>query len=143
MADVHDRSTRSYNMARVRSSGCASTEARLVELLRQHRVTGWRRNYKMFGKPDLVFPRNRLVIFVDGCFWHGCRLHRRLPASNREFWRKKINDNRRRDRLVTGHLIQAGWKVVRFWEHSLRYPNAAMARLRRHLAASSLTTTER
>jgi DNA mismatch endonuclease (patch repair protein) len=66
---------------------------------------------------DLVFPRKRLAVFVDGCFWHGCPLHATWPATNREFWQQKLTRNRARDRTYDRALVDAGWHVLRLWEH--------------------------
>jgi DNA mismatch endonuclease (patch repair protein) len=72
------------------------------------------------GRPDIVFPRRRLVIFVDGCFWHGCSAHCQIPEKNRIFWEKKLSRNMERDKEV-GHLIELeGWEVLRFWEHTIK-----------------------
>lgn len=68
-------------------------------------------------RPDIVFPRLRLAIFIDGCFWHGCQEHRSLPASNVAFWHKKISGTIRRDKLHVRWLRQSGWTAVRIWEH--------------------------
>jgi DNA mismatch endonuclease (patch repair protein) len=68
---------------------------------------------------DIVFPRQRLCIFVDGCFWHGCRKHFECPKKNRAWWKEKIEANRVRDRMQTRTLKEAGWKVVRIWEHDI------------------------
>jgi len=68
-------------------------------------------------RPDIVFSRLRLAVFVDGCFWHGCREHRTIPASNVEFWTAKIEATRRRDLAQTEWLEAAGWTVLRIWEH--------------------------
>ncbi|MBP7827577.1 MAG: very short patch repair endonuclease [Verrucomicrobia bacterium] len=70
-------------------------------------------------KPDFVFPQHRVAVFVDGCFWHGCPRHGRLPANNRAFWQKKLAANQARDRLVHRTLRRCGWRVVRIWEHDL------------------------
>jgi DNA mismatch endonuclease, patch repair protein len=78
----------------------------------------FRKNSKVLGKPDLVFTRHRVVVFVDGCFWHGCKQHSRLPKSNRDYWVQKIRRNKKRDKRVTSQLRDQGWKVIRFWEHS-------------------------
>lgn len=68
-------------------------------------------------RADLVFGSARLVVFVDGCFWHGCREHATWPAHNAEFWRDKIETNRLRDRDTDKRLASAGWKVAHVWEH--------------------------
>lgn len=68
-------------------------------------------------RPDIAFTRYRVAVFVDGCFWHCCPYHRQTPATNRAFWVAKLADNVARDRLQTQVLSQAGWLVVRVWEH--------------------------
>lgn len=68
-------------------------------------------------RPDIVFPRLRLAVFVDGCFWHGCRAHRTIPASNAAFWEAKIEGTRKRDLEQVAWLESAGWAVIRVWEH--------------------------
>jgi DNA mismatch endonuclease (patch repair protein) len=70
-------------------------------------------------RPDFVFRQERLVIFVDGCFWHGCPRHGTRPRQNRKFWDEKIARNRQRDRLVTRQLRKQGWTVLRLWECAL------------------------
>ncbi|RMH24522.1 MAG: very short patch repair endonuclease [Planctomycetota bacterium] len=71
------------------------------------------------GRPDVVFVAARVAVFVDGCFWHGCPEHCRRPASNRDYWRAKIERNMARDARVTRELSAAGWRVVRLWEHEV------------------------
>ena len=88
------------------------------------------------GRPDFVFPRQRLAVFVDGCFWHGCPKHSNMPANNRAFWMKKLTGNQTRDRLVTRTLRKNGWRVLRIWEHELKKPARALARIRKVLAVS-------
>jgi DNA mismatch endonuclease (patch repair protein) len=66
---------------------------------------------------DVVFPGKKLAVFVDGCFWHGCEVHRSVPVSNEAYWRPKLARNIERDREVTACLERAGWTVVRVWEH--------------------------
>ena len=119
MADIFSKRKRSEVMSKVRSRGNKATELALIKLLRRHRITGWRRNQKVFGKPDFLFRRNRLALFVDGCFWHGCPKHCKIPAGNRGFWEKKFAANKARDRRVNGVLRKLGWRVMRIWEHDL------------------------
>ena len=82
---------------------------------------------------DFVFRRERLALFVDGCFWHGCPRHATEPKNNRAFWRRKLSANKARDRLVTRALRSQGWRVLRIWEHALAKKN--QARLLRRLLA--------
>jgi len=68
-------------------------------------------------RADVVFPRARVAVFVDGCFWHGCPEHGTMPKANRAFWREKIARNRARDADTDRRLVELGWTVLRFWEH--------------------------
>ena len=119
MSDVFTKAKRSDVMARIRYRGNRRTEGALVEILRAHHITGWSRHQAVFGRPDFVFANARLAVFVDGCFWHGCRRHSSYPKSNAAFWRKKLDGNVVRDRIVGRELRKAGWRVVRIWEHDL------------------------
>lgn len=86
------------------------------------------------GTPDFVFREEGLVVFVDGCFWHGCPRCYREPRSNVEFWRGKVGGNRRRDARQRRALNRAGWSVVRVWECSLREdPEGVLRRVARFL----------
>lgn len=119
-ADIFTPEKRSDVMSRVRGSGNKATELALIAVFRAAGVTGWRRGAKVFGKPDFVFPKRRLAVFVDGCFWHGCPDHGSVPETRREFWEAKIARNRARDREVNRELKKLGWRVLRLWEHELR-----------------------
>lgn len=119
MADVFSKVKRSDVMSRIRGRGNRDTELALVRLLRQHRIIGWRRHQPLPGRPDFVFRKERLVVFVDGCFWHCCPRHSRMPAQNAEFWKNKLEKNRKRDRKVTRDLRTHNWRVIRIWEHDL------------------------
>lgn len=135
MADVFSAQKRSAIMSRIKGHGNKATEGRLIELFRKHGVTGWRRRAKVFGSPDLVFYDLRVAIFIDGCFWHGCPKHGSIPATNIDFWRRKIARNRLRDSTVNRELLRSGWRVVRIWQHELRRANEdrLLRRIRLHL----------
>ncbi len=75
---------------------------------------------RFLGQPDLIFTRKRVVVFVDGCFWHGCRRCHDFEADCDEFWRDKIETNVKRDERVTTQLERQGWAVIRIWEHDVR-----------------------
>lgn len=79
----------------------------------------YRLRAKVVGRPDLSFPVLRVAVFVDGCFWHGCRHHYRAPGSNRRYWSQKVKVNVARDRRRTRELRRMGWLVLRLWEHSV------------------------
>ena len=70
-------------------------------------------------RPDFVFHDSRVVVFIDGCFWHSCPKHGSIPATRPDFWKPKLNATRRRDRAVTACLRSAGWTVIRIWEHDI------------------------
>lgn len=81
----------------------------------------YRKNAKgHFGKPDIVFKKHETVIFLDSCFWHGCKKHCRLPSSRRKYWVVKIDRNKQRDLEVGRHYRRLGWKIFRFWEHQIK-----------------------
>ncbi len=130
--DTVDSERRSWIMSRIKSRGNESTEEALVRVFRREKVTGWRRNYDLFGHPDFVFPLESVAVFVDGCYWHGHPTRCRLPATNREYWATKIDRNRARDRKVSRILRQSGWRVIRIWKHLVDQPRT-IARVRRAL----------
>lgn len=86
-------------------------------------------------RPDIVFLRERLAVFVDGCFWHSCPLHGNSPRTNAGYWGPKLQRNRERDMLVTAALESDGWTVIRVWEHD----STAEAALRVELALRERT----
>jgi len=118
-ADVFTKSKRSEVMSRIHSSGNRETELALIRVFHERGITGWRRQASLFGKPDFIFAKLRLAVFVDGCFWHGCPMHSTIPVGNRAFWERKLVTNKLRDRLVNRTLRAKGWKVLRIWEHEL------------------------
>jgi DNA mismatch endonuclease, patch repair protein len=175
MPDVFTQTKRSEVMSRIRSRGNKDTELRLMALMRERGVTGWRRHIairidckhrtlnaehrtlkkrtskplvqssmlnvqrSMFAslrvRPDFVFRRQRVAVFVDGCFWHGCPRHATRPVGHRKFWDAKLARNKARDREVNRALRHAGWTVLRIWECALtkKRQAATMARLGRVL----------
>ncbi|MGB3971846.1 MAG: very short patch repair endonuclease [Limnochordia bacterium] len=120
MADLFSKEKRSEIMSRVRSKGNRATEEKLASLFRKNGIKGWRGNYRLFGNPDFVFPKERIAVFVDGEFWHGHPTLGQIPETNREFWIKKIERNKARDTLVNKTLEEKGWTVVRLWQHELK-----------------------
>ncbi len=122
MSDRMSRESRSYTMSRIRAKGNASTELRVISIMRLYGIKGWSRHQNVIGKPDFLFRHEHLAVFVDGCFWHGCPKCFMPPQSNEDYWMKKIAGNRARDKHVTKELMDKGWKVIRLWEHSLKRP---------------------
>ena len=132
--DTLDKAARFRVMSSNKSRGTRSTETRFRFLLVRAGVRGWKMGHDLgrLGHPDIVFPRKRLAVFLDGCFWHGCRHCRSIPEANRKFWLTKLRRNKNRDRVVSSRLRAAGWKVIRIWEHELRESKArVMARVLR------------
>jgi DNA mismatch endonuclease (patch repair protein) len=83
----------------------------------------------LLGNPDFVFQKERVIVFVDGCFWHGCREHSRVPKSNVAYWRTKLQRNVQRDRRNNRALRSRGWNVIRFWQHSLAREDIVVKRV--------------
>lgn len=135
MADVFTKQKRSEVMAAIKGKGNKSTEQTIKSLLRKHGLCGWRSQaHGVIGKPDIVFRRQQLAIFADGCFWHGCRKcgSRDRIATNKEFWRQKIQGNIGRDRRVSRELKSRGWRVLRLWEHDIeKNPERCLGRIRK------------
>ena len=128
MTDWLSREQRSRNMASIRSAGNKTTELVMMELLRGLRISGWRRHLPLPGRPDFVFPKARIAVFIDGCFWHQCPhcYDGHLPKGNRSYWKTKLQRNVVRDRAVNRVLRQNKWAVFRVWECSLSNRKAAL-----------------
>ena len=127
--------TRAQLMSRIRGDGNKTTEQRLIALLRNAGLAGWRRRSTLRGKPDFSWPTARVAVFVDGCFWHRHDCGRNLtPRTNAKAWREKINANQARDRRVNRALRRDGWSVLRVWECALgRTPERCVAKIRRRI----------
>ena len=123
---------RSWIMSRVRGTGNIATEGKVVRLLRQAGISGWRRHLPIPGRPDFSFRKQKVAVFVDGCFWHGCPKCFRLPKQNRFFWKTKIEGNRRRDRSVNGRLRRMGWKVIRIRECQLKNKRSVLEKIKKY-----------
>jgi DNA mismatch endonuclease (patch repair protein) len=119
MSDVLTAEQRRYNMSRIKGQDTIP-ELKLGKKLFEMGVRGYRLNCKLPGKPDLVFARKRLAVFIDGCFWHKCPVHFVQPETRTEFWINKIDSNVARDAKVNARLEETGWRVLRFWEHEIR-----------------------
>lgn len=129
---------RSKRMSLIRSKGNRSTELSVETALRAVRIRGWRKHPRgILGQPDFYFPKYRLAVFVDGCFWHACPLcARRMPQTRAKFWAAKIQGNRRRDQRVRRKLVRSGIGTMRVWEHELN-THTWLERLRSRLSKQS------
>jgi len=119
MTDVHTKKQRSYNMSKIKSKN-TKYEIILRKKLWAEGIRNYRLHKKLPGTPDITFTNSKLVIFVDGCFWHKCPKCFKKPSTNINFWNKKINSNVERDKKVNRILKENGWKVLRFWEHDIK-----------------------
>ena len=133
MGDVFTKKQRSEVMSKIKSKGNKKTELRMIQLFKLHHITGWRRHLPLPGKPDFSFPKKKTVVFIDGCFWHGCPKCFIPPKSNVEYWEEKIANNKRRDRRVARQLRAKGWRVFRIWEHEIAKGDKIPTRLRKTL----------
>lgn len=125
--------SKSEQMARVRTKDTAPEL--LLRRALWHAGIRYRLRARLPGSPDLVVPRAMVAIFVDGCFWHGCPDHYKLPATNCSFWQNKLEKNHARDNLANQTLADQGWTVLRFWEHEvIAHVDIVLARIQSTLA---------
>ncbi len=124
MTDVVDRATRSRMMSGIRSVD-TTPERQIRSMLHRNGFRFSLHRKDLPGKPDIVLPKYRAVIFVHGCFWHRHRCHMfKWPKSNPEFWRLKINANAKRDKRDIASILDAGWRVLTIWECTIRGKHA-------------------
>ena len=119
MVDILTKEQRSYNMSRILAKN-TQPEISFRKLLSSSKVRGYRIHYKLIGKPDIAFPKYKIAVFIDGCFWHKCPKCFIEPATRKKFWMNKINSNLKRDKKVNSVLKKKGWKIIRFYEHQIR-----------------------
>jgi DNA mismatch endonuclease (patch repair protein) len=132
MADLFSKRIRSRIMSRIRGKH-TKPEIILRKILSTEGIR-YRLHYKIANKQiDIAFPSKRIAVFVDGCFWHGCPKHCKLPKSNRGYWLPKIKRNRERDKETTAMLKKGGWRVIRVWEHSIKSNPLRVSRKILHL----------
>lgn len=140
MADTVSRTERSEIMRRIKSRN-TSLEVKVRSALHRSGLR-FRLGYRLPRKPDIVFVRARVAVFLDSCFWHGCPKHLRVPKSNRGYWVSKIRRNVDRDAGTKVIYSRLGWKLLRFWEHDLtRNPDRCVARIKRVLEVRTNRST--
>jgi len=123
MTDVFTKKKRSEIMSRIRAKDAKLEKNFLEGLSAISHEAGYRyrKHYTgLQGKPDIAFPSKKVAVFIDGCFWHGCHLHSRVPLSNVSYWEKKLKRNKERDREVNRAAKNKGWSVIRLWEHQVK-----------------------
>jgi DNA mismatch endonuclease (patch repair protein) len=119
MPDKFSKEIRRKTMQAVKSKN-TGLEKTVTNELRVRRIS-FRKNVRgMVGTPDIVIKRHRIVIFVDSCFWHGCKNHYRVPETNTEYWQRKIERNRERDLKTTEYYLNNNWHILRIWEHEFK-----------------------
>jgi len=113
--------TRSKTMSSIRGEGNKTTEVALRMAFVRAGISGWKLHTRSLpGKPDFFFSTERVAIFVDGCFWHGCSICGHTPLTRSEFWAAKFERNRARDKIAVNQLKKRGISVIRLWEHQLK-----------------------
>jgi DNA mismatch endonuclease (patch repair protein) len=111
----------SKRLRAVKSKGNKTTEIKFRLGLVRKGIKNWKMHCpNVLGKPDFYFPNENLAIFIDGCFWHGCKKCGQMPTNNREYWLQKFKRNKKRDKEVRSKLEGAGMLVIRFWEHDIK-----------------------
>ncbi len=140
MADIVSKEKRSQMMAGIKSKN-TKPEIVIRKLLYSYGYRYRLHPKNIIGKPDIVFRKKKLAVFVNGCFWHGhkdCSIFK-MPKTNTEFWKKKIEGNFRRDEMQSKQLIEAGWSVERVWECEIREASkndkfeSILSRIAKHL----------
>lgn len=135
MTDILTKEQRHYCMSQIKSKN-TKPEIAVRKLI-------WKKGYRyrighgLIGKPDMVSPFYGIVVFIDGCFWHGCPKHCRMPSSNVKYWKQKIFGNKKRDSRINRQLKKEGWKVIRIWEHDIKKNSEKVViRITKHIQTS-------
>lgn len=119
MTDILTEAQRRKTMQAIKSKRTKLEEKVSKEL--------WKRGFRfsknvksLKGKPDIAIKKYKIVVFLDSCFWHGCKEHCRYPSSNKEYWYSKISRNMQRDKEITEYYLDNNWNILRIWEHDLK-----------------------
>jgi DNA mismatch endonuclease (patch repair protein) len=139
MVDILTPTQRSYNMSMIKSVG-TGPEIQVREMLISSRIGSFQMNAKdILGKPDFYFPKEKTAIFLDGCYWHGCKECFKLPNTNKQFWSLKIKNNIARDNKVNKELRKAGFNILRIKEHELKQsPEKVFKKIKMKLSKNNL-----
>lgn len=117
--DIFKKAKRSEIMSRVRGKD-SGMELKFRKALWKNGFRYLKNSTKYYGKPDLVLPKYKAVVFLDSCFWHRCEMHYQSPKTRPKFWDEKILKNKKRDEDVTRYYMKKGWTPIRIWEHDLK-----------------------
>ncbi len=131
MTDIFTPEKRSWIMSRIRGTN-TKIDLKMKKMLEENKIQ-FTMYPKMFGHPDFVLKRQKIIIYCDGDFWHGYKYHekKKLP---KKYWRDKIERNMRRDRRITSKLRHDGWSVLRFWEHDIeKTPDRCIRKIKRKI----------
>lgn len=134
MADVFSKRKRSQIMSRIRSSGGPKEQIFRKAVREAYGGRPKVNDERLPGTPDVSIYKLKIAMFMDGCYWHGCPVHGKIPKTNVKFWTKKITGNKRRDRRVRKELRAMGWRVWIVWEHELKDVRRLVRNLRRRFA---------
>ncbi len=118
MTDTFSKTKRSEIMSQIGSKD-SKMEINFRKAVWRQGLRYSKNSSKYFGKPDLVLKKYSTVVFIDSCFWHGCKMHCRMPSSNKHYWDNKINRNIERDKEVNLHYRELNWDIIRIWEHDI------------------------
>lgn len=132
MADIFKKKKRSEVMSKVKHKD-SKIEVAFRKKLWAEGFRYSKNSAKYFGKPDIVLPKYETVIFIDSCFWHGCKKHGSIPATRTKFWTEKIDRNKTRDKEVNKYYKKKDWKVIRIWEHDLKRSSSEVEKVLKYL----------
>lgn len=117
--DMFSKQKRSEIMSKIRSKD-TKLEIAFRKALWKKGLRYRKNSNKYFGKPDIVLKKYKTVIFLDSCFWHGCKKHCRIPVTRKKYWETKIKRNKQRDKEVNQYYKKMSWKIFRTWEHEIK-----------------------
>jgi len=131
--DKLPKNQRSEVMRKVKGKN-TKLEYQVIEILLSHGIKRFKVHQPgILGSPDIVLLKEKIVIFIDSCFWHGCPKHLRMPKTNQKYWNSKIGKNVIRDIRIRAKLRRQGWSVLRIWEHDVRNPLKVVRKITRTL----------